>query len=330
MQDRCLPWKVSHQRYIPQHKGPSPSLLPTSTDAKRVEIHLIGQWYYPKSLHRTRELVRVLAINTNNSHIHKIHLIQPRAQHPRKIFRALSATRSQIARMFLPILSVDKHFPMSLFLSKLQLSFTDHSGRLLASESFRYASQNLKAIPSDSPTMKVAILANQDIYFDNTLHLIGSSPYSDLGPYTAYFLSRHEEPGPAENASSIGTQCGPRFVGSHDAFVFLPPLPGPLVDRCAFEMGSWGIEARLLWEFEQFGILGRNPCHDIKVWHVHMGAYKEDASGREVLQGVEGTGRSMPEVNVDGKSSIAFPDTLKTRFKNVVEERWGAKPELVE
>jgi hypothetical protein len=117
---------------------------------------------------------------------------------------------------------------------------TRYEGRLLFSEAFSYANQNLKG--------HIVILANLDIYFDDSLCLLRSAD-ADIGMFTAYFLSRYEKP-ETEN-TSIGTQCGPRFIGSHDSIVFIPPLPLPMIEKCNFEIGSWGIESRILWEMEQ-------------------------------------------------------------------------------
>ena len=71
-----------------------------------------------------------------------------------------------------------------------------------------------------------------------------------LSWYLAYFLSRYEL-SENEATSDIGSQCGEKFVGSHDVIVFVPPLPKPLISRCQYALGTWGIESRLLWEFEQ-------------------------------------------------------------------------------
>jgi hypothetical protein len=47
---------------------------------------------------------------------------------------------------------------------------------------------------------------------------------------------------------SIGTQCDEaKFIGSHDAFVFIPPLPARVINETRIEMGTWGIENRLYW-----------------------------------------------------------------------------------
>ncbi|KAJ3220384.1 hypothetical protein HDU67_000051 [Dinochytrium kinnereticum] len=278
-----------------------------------------GQWYWPSRPHRVRELVRVLAKNLNNTHINFIHLLQPTPD-PSK------AVPDPISHLHDRLKSIDPYFPSQAFNQKLRITHTTHNGRLLASEAFTHASTHLRS--------QIAILSNQDIYFDDSLSLLHSHPDSDLSSYVSYFLSRYEESPRAEKRSTIGTQCGPRFVGSHDAIVFVPPLPVPLIKRCEFELGSWGIEARLLWEFEQFGITGRNPCEDLKIWHVHLGGIKDlevaASTGGEANTGSVGETqgslekpRVMPEVNVKGKSSIAFPDRLTTKFKKVMDELWG-------
>jgi hypothetical protein len=101
----------------------------------------------------------------------------------------------------------------------------------------------------------------------------------------------------------------------------------------------------LLWEFEQQGIEGRNPCEDVHVYHVHRKRTSDkrqrpspvDYEWQEVraraLLGIHGSGyRSasevddseedtrgdagrvpMPVVNTNGRSSIAFPDGLKRK-----------------
>jgi hypothetical protein len=136
------------------------------------------------------------------------------------------------------------------------------------------------------------IVSNLDISFDNSLSKLSSSAI-DLNMYVAYFLSRYEKP---ENEHiSIGTQCGKKFIGSHDSMIIIPPLPRRLIERCDFQLGSWGIESRVMWEMERFGIKVRNPCHDIKSWHHHASQVRN---------------MKMPEVNRNNKSAIAFPEPL--------------------
>jgi hypothetical protein len=224
--------------------------------------------------------VQVLTANLNNPYVDQIHFLQSERdnEEEKPVWWSHELLR--------PLLEQQSNmFPTEAFYDKVKIVNTGNEGRLLASDAFRYASQNVR--------QDIAILVNLDIYFDESLGLLHGVD-ADLGLFTAYFLSRYEVP-QNEATSLIGTQCGDKFQGSHDAVVFISPLPEALVERCQFALGSWGIESRLLWEFEQFGMIGRNPCFDIRSWHVHFNGTK---------------GTWMPEVNEDGMSSIAFPDHL--------------------
>ena len=172
------------------------------------------------------------------------------------------------------------------------------SPRLRVSEALKYAQRHLRD--------KIVILANLDIYFDESLELLRRSRTAELdlkSKFTAYFLSRFERPLEFKDKGETGPKdaCVYPFMGSADSFIWIPPLPSGLLDRVPFELGSWGIENRLLYEFEQAGLVGRNPCESIKSWHVHRGQIKN---------------QWMPQVNTQGRSSVAFPDTLDTRFKS--------------
>lgn len=247
------------------------------------EIHLITQWYWDANVMRRHELLHALEINIENQHITRIHLIT-NIEHVETERKQLEAT-------------------LKVGSSKLVWVTTNNQGRLLASDAFTYASNFLKG--------QIALLANLDISFDESLKLL-LSKQSDLSRYKAFFLSRYERP-PNEHLS-IGTQCGPKFMGSADTLAFIPPLPKTLIQHTHLHLGSWGIESRLMWEFEQAGIEGRNPCYDIKSWHNHA-------------SGVKNT--RMPVVNiVDKQSSIAFPDFLisnRTHLDHPHTYKWAQK-----
>ena len=220
-------------------------------------IHLITQWYADGNATRYQDLYYALDKNIKNKHIKQIHLLQEAD------FDTFS-------------------FPFKS--KKIRMTKLPTRSRLLASQALRYAQANLRG--------EIVILANLDIYFDNSISLLYES---DLNRYTSYFLSR------TNHFNHSETECKYPFMGSMDSYIWIPPLPNKLLDRTDFALGSWGIENRLLFEFEQVGILGRNPCESIKTWHIHSNAYKNGP---------------MPQVNLDKKSSVAFPDTLKTRFKS--------------
>ncbi|KAI9363472.1 hypothetical protein DFJ73DRAFT_811322 [Zopfochytrium polystomum] len=258
------------------------------TSVKNMTIHLVTQWYWPSNRQRAAEFVFTLAKNVNSTDIDFIHLLQPVS--PRLPPNPLNHV---LQRYFAPSTVLDPYFPMERFLRKVRVDQAKFQGRLRIGDALALAS-TFPGRPT-KPMLKrrmhgrgskanyrrgvekpstVVVLANLDIYFDSTLSLLGTSMDSDLSPFTSFFLSRWESPTlPAPVTDSrLPDQCGPAFIGSHDAFIFVPPLPDALVDRTTeLEIGAWGVEARLLWEFEQVGIEGRNPCLDIKAWHVHGG-----------------------------------------------------------
>ncbi|KXS16101.1 hypothetical protein M427DRAFT_300799 [Gonapodya prolifera JEL478] len=247
-------------------------------------FHLITQWYLPSNHTRTLELLHALSLNVLNPHIDHIHLIQPPSP---------SLMDDPPFRYFTDIMP---SFPFEAFLTKLVLVRASSADRLLASDAFRHASARLRG--------DIVALANLDVYFDDSLRLVKSLD-ADLSFHIAYFLSRRGAPGPDGSLPDPDdNECrwtpGVAFRGSHDAIVFVPPLPPSVIATTNIELGSWGIENRILWEFERAGIVGRNPCVDVKLWHVHGSGFKS---------------KEMPVVNTGGKSSVAFPDTMMSGLK---------------
>lgn len=157
--------------------------------------------------------------------------------------------------------------------------------RLTAEEAFAWASRTLVG--------RTAILANFDIYFDHTLGLLRSDRW--LSPTRMYFLSRYEE----DQRVALGTQCGPQYIGSHDAFVFVPPLPRPLITRCAgLALGMPGMENRMIHEFRRLGMELLNPCKSIRSWHLHRS---------NVRNGI------LPLANTEQRSGLVRPNRLLQR-----------------
>lgn len=146
------------------------------------------------------------------------------------------------------------------------------------SEGLEYANQNLKK--------QIVLFANSDIEFDDSLENLLF--LHDLNSSTFYSLSRYEK----DESASIGTQCGEKYLGSHDTFVIIPPVPTVLIRKCNFALGSWGIENRIIYEMKREGITVRNPCLLIHTWHNHKSGVKNEW---------------MPMVNDKNKSEVAFP-----------------------
>lgn len=137
------------------------------------------------------------------------------------------------------------------------------SDRLSAESAFLFASKYLPG--------RTTILSNFDIYFDHSLKLLKRDRWLSLS--NMYFLSRYE----SDDSINIGTQCGPRYIGSHDSFIFVPPLARLLVAKSAgLTLGMPGMENRLIHEFRRQGVSILNPCKSIRSWHSHLSGLKND------------------------------------------------------
>jgi hypothetical protein len=248
------------------------------------EIHLIQQWYYDKNSTRFEELKEVLRRNLLNEHITQIHFIQE----PHSL-----QSRDEMAQ---EIFGSDdtQEYVINLFRKKVLIAKSRERSvrRLYMSDAFKYASKYLQG--------RIVMVSNLDIYYDDTLQLLknGAGDSIDLSHYVSYFLSRYEPFG------LDGNQCDRlRFIGSHDTFIVIPPLPAVLLDKLESDglyQGSWGIEARLMYEFEQIGIKVSNPCLSVKSWHMHQSGVKNEW---------------MPEVNTENRSRVAWPDYLEAVYE---------------
>ena len=169
------------------------SLTRISRPHKR--IHLITQWYQDRNASRYQDLYYSLMKNIENRHISGIHLLQQ-----------VDFTRDK--------------FPFSD--KKVRTVQLTSTSRLKVSQALEYAQKYLRG--------QIVILANLDIYFDETISALYES---DLDWYTTYFLSR------TDHFNHSNTECKYPFMGSMDSFIWIPPLPLPLLSRTDFALGSW-------------------------------------------------------------------------------------------
>jgi hypothetical protein len=107
----------------------------------------------------------------------------------------------------------------------------------------------------DSYPDDIRIIANADIYFDQTLSLALSMPDNDC-----YALTRYDV-----------TPEGPVLVKnpeSQDVWIFkghLKPINGD------FFPGTWACDGRIAWEIRHAGYHITNPCKSIIIYHLHQG-----------------------------------------------------------
>jgi hypothetical protein len=139
---------------------------------------------------------------------------------------------------------VREHFPV-LRHPKVQL--LKHGRRLTYSQLFEYANLHLKGAG--------VIIANADIFFDETLALLEEETLSGR----ILCLSRWDQ-------ATDGTLSHFDRPESQDAWIFEPPLPPIAADFC---LGRPGCDNRLAYEAERAGLLVLNPSRSVRARHLH-------------------------------------------------------------
>jgi hypothetical protein len=116
----------------------------------------------------------------------------------------------------------------------------------------------------------VAIITNSDIYFTNSLSCVKPVSFNQLAfnstkQHLVYALSRH----PSQPCLNRVDYCL-EYTGSHDAFVFAPPVPFKFAGKLDFFQNRKGAENIVIWEFRNMnGYRIVNPCRSIKCFHNH-------------------------------------------------------------
>eukprot|EP00992_Anisonema_acinus_P013630 TRINITY_DN883_c0_g1_i1.p1 TRINITY_DN883_c0_g1~~TRINITY_DN883_c0_g1_i1.p1 ORF type:complete len:395 (-),score=42.83 TRINITY_DN883_c0_g1_i1:64-1248(-) len=111
----------------------------------------------------------------------------------------------------------------------------------------------------------IVVVQNTDILWDAGT----CSGISKINRGTVFALSRHPHPNAtADKRCSERQQCFD-YNGSHDAFVFISPLPLSVLDATDFRQNLWGAENRLIFELRAAGLLLFNPCKSVLTRHAH-------------------------------------------------------------
>ena len=261
------------------------------TRTHKDEAHYISQLYmHPTHPARHLELMQTICNNINNPYITHLHFLQLSDTATwRNPWRHLKSSSCNV--------TVERYLAKVRFHPGWvddRLSKHKWLERLTVGRALRFAQDRLAG--------RIVLLANLDIEFDHSLGHLLADP--QISPRHAYFLSRFERD---ENSATseteapvqigIGTQCGPKYMGSHDVVAFVPPLPNKLIKRCeGLRLGQIGLEGRLIWEFTEIaGITVTNPCKTIRTWHNHRSGERRWIT---------------PEANTDGRSAVAPPAQL--------------------
>ena len=227
-------------------------------------LNLAIQWYQTGNPLRNQELADSICANLKLEHFKSIHFLQRENITLDELITQINCTDISIeeVRGKTNLFQLDRKSIQVLKFNSaaadFYLDYNQNTETLSFEEAFDFANRHLQN--------QLVVLANLDISFDETLKELAEMTY--FPPRFSLFLSRYERP--VNEAIGIGTQCGPKYIGSHDAFVFRSPLPQQLVDGCrGLPLGISGTENVAMWNFRNCGYQVENPCDRIKTWHNH-------------------------------------------------------------
>ena len=180
---------------------------------------------------RFAEYVQCLEKNIECKALDQIHVLIEEPQATRE--RLLSENTGPSARRLIELL---KHSKITLFPLGQRMTFEG---------AFRYCNTSFGED-------HLAIVANADVYFDDSLTPLASIDWTDV----LVCLSRHD----------YGTPDYGRFTTGYDSWIFKTPLRSFL---CDWHLGSDLSDLRLNEEAAKSGLRLLNPCLSIKMTHLH-------------------------------------------------------------
>ena len=251
--------------HVAEKPMPMPAIAATSevdSDSDNARIHVITTFFRGNySAARFAEVVDVARRNLANPYIKRLHLLWEGGDDadPRRQLAggAGGAAADAIADLITRKLVARRVARQATY------------ARLL-----RYANEEL-------PRGSVAIVTNADIYFDTSLKCIGTDggkkarhggrdEDGTVQQPMLYALSRShaKECGFANDHKKIYDLCS-TYVGSHDAFVFRTPVAPSIIALSNHTQNQYGAENIVIYEFRQANYRVRNPCKQIKAFHLH-------------------------------------------------------------
>jgi hypothetical protein len=114
---------------------------------------------------------------------------------------------------------------------------------------FEYSNERLSG--------NICILANSDIFFDDTLRLLRGKINWDN---KFYAITRH-------NVLIDGSLAFTDSNGCQDVWIFRSPIKSFKSD---FELGRPGCDNRIVWEAKHAGLIVLNPCKVLVCRHLHL------------------------------------------------------------
>lgn len=122
---------------------------------------------------------------------------------------------------------------------------------------FYYANKNLNN--------KVVMLSNNDIYLykcqeDLIDYFIDKNNY-------VFCLTRHE--------NKRKKPLIDKHIQSFDSYLFKSPVPDAMANELQFKQNLRGSDNLMVYFFQKYGYNTLNPCHQIKIFHMHKSKFRE-------------------------------------------------------
>lgn len=208
--------------------------------------HLIVSYYEGSyQANRIQELRDILWTNLANEHLTAVHVILDSIDMENDYIQNVSQT-----------------FQHKLILVRMNPGVSQPTYACL----FGYANRVLSR-------GSIGMISNSDIIIGNSIKCTrevtpaSSVVYNQTERRLVLALSRH--PAPCGARKGEYDECF-GYRGSHDTFIFAPPLSPSMISRLDFVQNRLGAENRLLAEMrDKAGYRVANPCGTIKVTHLH-------------------------------------------------------------
>jgi len=205
-------------------------------------FHLIIEYHVPENEDRHEEYLTCVRENLKNPYIEKVHIFSAsnRERPPIEDPKIVYAKRYKK--------SVEEHRGNEQQKSYLKVC---DKGRATFSDLFRYTRESLSG--------EKCIIANSDIFFDETLGVISDVDLGSIG----ISLSRWD-------VKSNGDIELFRRADSQDSWMFKSPVSKEIEEKSNFYLGRMGCDNALAWIMHKGGMKLTNPALQIVSKHLHL------------------------------------------------------------
>ena len=195
-------------------------------------MFLITTFYKSSNLERQKEIEKCLQKNFENPYIQKIYLLN------------------------------NEHYDLDIYKSKVEqvIVSNDENYKLKYNDAIKFINENLAG--------HICILANSDIYFDESLSKISIENIKN----NLFALLRYDED--VDGNKQIFKHFDEARSDSQDSWIFQSPLEIDY-EEIDFEFGTLGCDNIFASKVHECGLLKvSNPCYDIISTHVHLTNYR--------------------------------------------------------